>query len=454
MLTPGARPQTRYVGTPLGYLGFQVFGSGDRDIMFITGAITNSDAIWDEPSAVRFFDRLGAMGRVIQYDMRGSGVSDPIPGRTMWLPLEGNMDDVRSVLDAAGSERAVVYGDTEGGLWSMMLAASVPERVEALVLVNSFARLMRADDYPIGMPEHVADRLAAAYAEQHGRTGALLEMTAPSMADDPRFRSWFTRYQRLSVPLGLAASTFEWYREVDVRAALPLIHVPTLVIARRDAAFHRLAFSEYIAAQIEGAELRVLDGSDTLPFHAGDFGPILDEVEDFLVGRRESVRSDRMLATVMFSDIVDSTSRAAAMGDERWLDLLAEHDRIVRGQLERFRGTEVRMTGDGCIATFDGPARAVSCGMAISSELSAIGLPVRIGIHTGEVEMRSGQIGGLGVHIASRVMDQAEVGGVLVSGTVKDLVVGSGLAFDPCGTFELKGVPGTWDLYTVGQQAA
>lgn len=443
------RPQTRYVETDLGYLAYQVFGSGERDIMFITGALTNVDAIWDEPSAVRFFDRLGSMGRVIHYDMRGSGVSDPIPGRTMWLPLEGNMDDVRAILDAAGSERAVLYGDTEGGLSAMMLAATNPERVAALILVNTYARVMRADDYPIGAPPHAADALSVQYVAQHGTTGAMLELTAPSVANDPRFRAWWTRYQRLSVPLGLVKSTFEWFGEVDVRPALPLIHAPTLVVARRDALFHRLAYGEYLAEHIPGAELRVVEGADTLPFHAGDFGPTLDEVEEFLTGRREAARVDRVLSTVMFTDIVDSTSRAAAMGDQRWLDLLAEHDRIVRAQLARFRGREIRMTGDGCIATFDGPARAVRCAAAITEELSTIGIPIRAGIHTGEVEIRDGDIGGLGVHIASRVMDQAERGGVLVSGTVKDLVVGSGIDFVPCGTFDLKGVPGQWQLYSV-----
>jgi class 3 adenylate cyclase len=449
VLPIGGRPPTRYVDTPLGYLAFQTFGSGDRDLMFITGAITNVDAIWEEPSAVRFFDRLGSMGRVIQYDMRGSGVSDPIPGRTMWLPLEGNMDDVRAVLDAAGSEQAVLYGDTEGGLSAMMLAATYPDRVSALVLVNAFPRLIRADDYPIGAPPLVAETLSEQYVAQHGTTGAMLELTAPSMAEDPRFRAWWTRYQRLSVPLGLVKSTFEWYREVDVRAALPLIHAPTLIVSRRDAQFHRMAFGEYLAEHIPGAELRIVEGADTLPFHAGDFEPTLETVEDFLTGRRDTTRVDRVLSTVMFTDIVDSTARAAAMGDQRWLDLLAEHDRTVRQQLERFRGREIRMTGDGCIATFDGPARAVSCAAAITQELAAIGLPVRAGIHTGEVEIRDGDIGGLGVHIASRVMDQAKRGGVLVSGTVKDLVAGSGIGFEPCGSFDLKGVPGEWQLYAV-----
>jgi class 3 adenylate cyclase len=443
----GVRPQTRYLDTDLGYLAYQVFGAGDRDIMFVTGALTNIDAIWDEPSAARFFDRLSSLGRIIQYDMRGSGVSDPIPGRNMWMTIEETVDDVRAVLDAAGSEKAVLYGDTEGGFSAMMLAAVNPERVSALVLVNAAARLFRADDYPIGAPQHVADALSRLYVAQHGTTGDMLELTAPSVANDPRFRSWFTRYQRLSIPLGLVKTTFDWFGEVDVRAALPLIHVPTLVVSRREARFHRPEFGEYLAQHILDADFRLVDGADTLPFHAGDFGPTLDQVEEFLTGRREVGRVDRVLATVLFTDIVGSTALASSMGDERWLDLLGEHNRIVRAQLDRFRGREIKMTGDGCVATFEGPARAVACAAAILQLVSAIGLTLRAGIHTGEVEFRDGDIGGVALHIASRVMSHAESGGILVSGTVKDLVVGSGIEFTSCGTFHLRGVPGEWQLF-------
>jgi class 3 adenylate cyclase len=449
----GGRPQTHYLETDLGYLAYQVFGEGERDIMFVTGALSNVDAIWDEPSAVRFFDRLGTMGRVIQYDMRGSGVSDPIPGRTMWMTIEENVDDVRSVLHAAGSERAVIYGDTEGGLFAMMLAAASPELVSSLVLVNAVPRHLRADDYPIGAPQEVHDALSSQYLAQHGTTGAMLELTAPSVAGDPRFRTWWTRYQRQSVPLGLVKSTFDWFGEVDVRAALPLIRVPTLIVARKEARFHTPAHSRYLAEQIAGAELRLVDGADTLPFHAGDFGPTLDQVEDFLTGKRESTRVDRVLATVLYTDIVGSTALASSMGDQRWLDLLGEHNRLVRSQLERFRGREVKMTGDGCVALFDGPARAVACAAAIVEHVSAIGLTIRAGIHTGEVELRDDDIGGLGVHIASRVMNEAETGGVMVSGTVKDLVVGSGIEFLPRGAFNLRGVPGEWQLLELKQPA-
>lgn len=446
----GGQPATRFVDTDLGYLAYQTFGVGERDILFLNGGVSNIDAVWDEPSAVRFFDRLSRLGRVIQFDMRGSGVSDPVPGRTQWLPLETYAQDAVAVLDAAGSERAVVYGDTEGGLTALLLAASRPDRVSALVLANSEAKLLRSDDYPIGMPQAVADELSRQYVAQHGTTGALLELMAPSVAADQRFRTWWTRYQRLAVPLGMVKSTFDWFAQVDVRAALPLIQAPTLVIARRDARFHRVAFSRYLADHITGAELRVLDGADTLPFYAGDFGPVLDEVEEFLVGRRDSPHTDRVLATVLMTDIVRSTDLASSMGDQQWLDLLSAHDRIARAELQRFGGREVRMTGDGCLATFDGPSRAVRCAEAMVGAAAAIGLTVRAGIHTGEVEFREGELGGLAVHIAARVMAAAERGGVMVSGTVKDLVVGSGLAFTPCGTATLRGVPGEWPLYQLG----
>jgi class 3 adenylate cyclase len=299
------------------------------------------------------------------------------------------------------------------------------------------------------MPGAAADALSQQYRAQHGTSGAMLELTAPSLADDARFRRWWTRYQRLSVPMGLVQSTFEWFAEIDVRAALPLIQAPTLVIGRREARFHRAAFGEYLAANIPGAQLRVLPGADTLPFHAGDFRAVLAEVAEFLTGHREQSPSDRVLATVLFTDIVGSTDLASAMGDERWLDLLAEHDRLTRAQLQRFGGREITMTGDGCLATFNGPSRAVSCAEAIVGSAARIGLTLRAGLHTGEVEFRGADLGGLAVHLAARVMAQADRGGVLVSRTVKDLVVGSGQHFTSRGPVELRGVPGTWELFAL-----
>lgn len=441
-----ARPATHYVRTELGHLAYQTFGSGERDIMFVAGGTSNIDAIWDEPSAVRFFDRLAGLGRVIMRDMRGSGVSDPVP-ETLWLPLEDNARDVIAVMDAVGSQQAVLYGDTEGGMTAIMVAATYPERVSALVLVNSLARLQRSDDYPIGMPPHVAASLSEQYVAQHGTTGAMLDLTAPSVAKDPRFREWFTRYQRLSEPMGLIQSTFEWFSRLDLRPALPLVRVPTLVVGRRDAMYHRLAYSEYLAAHIDGARLVVLDGADTLPFHVNDGRDVLDAVEDFLGGRSEPPASDRVLATILFTDIVRSTETASTLGDQQWLDLLSSHNRIVRAQLARYGGHEVKMTGDGLLATFAGPGRAVACAQAILTEAARVGLTLRAGLHTGEVELHDGDIAGLAVHIAARVMAFATDGGVVVSGTVKDLVAGSSMEFRACGTATLKGVPGEWSLF-------
>ena len=446
------RPDTHYVETPRGHIGYQIYGAGDRDILFSTGAIKNIDAMWDEPSAVRFLDRLASMGRIIIFDMPGSGISDPIKDRESWGPIEEHGDDVLAVLDAAGSERAVLYGDTEGCFGTLTVASREPDRVESMVIVNGLARLNRADDYPIGMPEAVQSIIGKQYVEQHGRTGAMLDLTAPSVANDQRFRKWWTRYQRLSVPMGLVSQTYAWFQNVDLRYLLASITTPTRVIARRDALYHRLAYSEYLTEHLANAELIVVDGVDTVPFHAGDFGPILDHVEEFVTGDVVEAPSQRALKTVMFTDIVGSTSKASEFGDERWLDLLAEHDRILRLEIARYGGDEVKMTGDGCVAVFDRPVSAIQCAGAVTRMLGAIGLPIRAGIHTGEIELRDGEIRGLGLHVAARVMDTAESGGVVVSRTVRDLVIGSNISFRANGEYDLKGVEGSWDLYCVVDQ--
>lgn len=446
------RPDTEYVETSRGYLGYQTYGTGDRDILFSTSAIKNLDAMWDEPSVVRFFDRLATMGRVIMFDMAGSGVSDPIRNEAQWGPVEELGDSVLAVLDAVGSDRTVLYGDTEGGFGTLSAAVQQPERFESMVIVNGLARLDRAADYPIGIPEDAQNVIARQYVEQHGTTGAMLDLTAPSVARDLRFRSWWTRYQRLSVPKGLVDVTYEWFRKVDLRHVLPSVTTPTLLIARRDARYHRLAYSEYMAEHIPHAELVVVDGADTSPFHAGDFGLVLDHVEEYITGASVEAPSQRVLKTVMFTDIVGSTSTASQLGDERWLDLLADHDRILRLELARYGGEEVKMTGDGCVAVFDRPVGAISCASAVTRMLREIGLNIRAGIHTGEIELRDGEIRGLGLHVAARIMDTADTGGVAVSRTVRDLVIGSSIVFEPSGTHQLKGVPGEWDLYCVVDQ--
>ena len=441
-----SRPETKFFPTPQGAVGYQVFGEGDQDIVFISHWLTNVDSFWEEPSAIRFFDRLAEMGRIVLIDKLSSGVSDTSPdGRV--LPVEDNMDDVRGILEELDITTATLIGDAEGGMLAMMLAATYPTEFPRLVLINSYARLSRDDDYPIGAPPEAIEAMKRAWLEQHGTTGDVLILTAPSVADDPRFRSWFTRFQRSAQKPRIAAYAVDWIANTDVRSALPSIQAETLVIHRRDARFHRLAYGEYLAREIQGARLEVVDGADTFPFHAGDFEPTLDLVQEFVTGDARLRETNRVLATVLFTDIVGSTAKASEIGDARWLDLLAEHDRIVRRNLDRYRGTEIKMTGDGALAMFDGPQRAILCALAIRNDVAEIGLTVRSGIHTGEVELRGDDLGGMAVHIASRVTATAESGGVLVSGTVKDLVVGSPIEFRQCGDFSLKGVPGSWTLY-------
>ncbi len=448
MSAPTGRPETRFVPTPKGYVGYQVFGQPAPDIVFVTNWMTNVDMYWDEPSAIRYLDRLGEIGRVLLIDKRGSGVSDHST-RGYIDPVEDTLDDVRSVLDAEGSEEAVLLGDTEGGMLACILAASHPQRFPTLILVNSYARLSRAEDYPIGAPPHVVAAFSRGWEESFGRDANTLELTAPSAARDPRFRAWYPWFQRQTMPPAVARKALEWIAETDVRSVLPAIQAQTLVIHRRDALYHRRQFGVYLAEHIPGAKLQLVEGADTFPFHAGDTTETLDAIEAFVTGRRGPVRTNRMLATVLFSDIVGSTSLASESGDHRWLDARAEHNRIVRLQLERFLGKEVNTTGDGFVATFDGPLRAVQCAQVMVSKLRKIGLEIRVGIHTGEVEMRGDDIGGLAVHIGARVMAEAGSGSIMASSTVKDLVIGSNMEFADSGTFELKGVPGLWQLYEV-----
>jgi class 3 adenylate cyclase len=440
------RPDTRYATGDGGYVAYQVFGDGTIDVILVTNWLQNLDAMWEEPGLARYLERLAGFSRVVCFDKRGSGVSDPVP-LTELPTVEQWMDDARTALDAAGVERAAVIGDTEGGPMAILLAASFPERVSALVLVNSFARWTRAPDYPIGMPAATVERLVDRYEQHWGVTADILELTAPSAAHDRRFRDWYLRYQRLSMPRGAAAATSRWVLGVDVRSVLPTIGVPTLVLHRAGNRHHRVGFGRYLAGEIPGAVFVELPGADSYPMQAGDFTSLLDEVERFLTGTKGEPALDRMLATLLLTDIVDSTGIAAARGDAAWLELLNEHDRIVRDLLLHYRGIEISHTGDGFHARFDGPARAVTCAARMIEELSERGIPVRAGLHTGEVELVGDQVAGLAVHLAARVMAEAEGGRILVSSTVRDLVVGSGIEFSDRGERPLRGVPGSWRLY-------
>ncbi len=428
-------------------MGYQVFGNGSRSIVFITNWLTNVEVIWEEPAARRYLERLGTFGRVVFIDKRGTGVSDH-HGTGRALPVEEHLDDVMAVLDKVEFEEAVLIGDVEGGTLALVLAALHPDRFTDLILINSFTRIRRDDDYPIGAPDEVLESLAKQWKDNYGHSTAPLRLVAPSMAEDRRFGESWLRQNRLSMPPGTGGEALTWIANTDVRGVLPSVQARTLVLNRKDARFHRAAYGQFIAERLDATYVE-MTGADTLPFYAGDFGPILDEIQEFLTGDRQQIDSDRMLATVLFTDIVGSTAMAADVGEDRWLDLLAAHKDTVTSIVEQHRGRLIKSTGDGILAIFDGPQRAILCAIELLEGLQNMGVPIRAGLHTGEVELRDGDVAGLAVHIASRVMDVAESGGIMVSRTVKDLVAGSALEFEACGRFELKGVPDEWDLFEV-----
>ncbi len=439
-------PETRYARTEDGYVGYQVFGNGPFDLVYIGNWASNIEVMWEHPPMARYLRRLGRFARVICFDKRGSGVSDPVPLGA--LPtLEQWMDDARIVMDEAGSEQAALIGDAEGGPMAMLFAATYPERTRALVLVNTFARMLRSDDYPIGMPEASAEKFLGLWEIGWGRPLAL-RISSPSMADDPELLRWATRYMRLSAGPLAATRIYGWVLRLDVRSVLPSIRTPTLVIHRAGNPHYRPPMGRYLADHIPGARYVELPGSDWYP-PSIDAEPLLDEVEEFLTGTRPAPAYDRILATVLFTDVVGSTRLAARLGDQGWRELRERHDAIVRAALDRHRGREVKTMGDGFLATFDGPARAVRCASEIAEEVRSLGIEIRAGLHTGEVEVQGDDIGGLAVNIAARVMAMAGDGRVLVSGTVKDLVVGSGIEFADTGEHPLKGVPGEWRLFEV-----
>lgn len=418
------------------------------DVLFITSWMTNLDVMWDVTGLAAYLERLSSFARVVCFDKRGTGVSDPVPLDDP-PTLERWMDDAVAALDAAGVDDVAVIGDTEGGPMAMLLAATHPQRIRGLVLVNSFARWRRADDYPLGMPAATTEKLIGRSEQNWGYTAEILGLTAPSLADDEQARRWFLRYQRLAMPPGAAAVMYRWVVSLDVRDVLPAITAPTLVLHRRDARHHRIAFGRYLAEHIAHAQLVELEGADTFPYHAGDVGPLLSAIEVFLTGAKHPTSPRRRLATVMMTDIVGSTAMASRLGDARWHELLADHDAVVRGSIARFRGEELVHTGDGVVASFDGPTRAVMCAQHTIDALADLGLRARIGLHTGEIEVGPDATTGVAIHLASRAMTVATSGGIVASRTVRDLTFGSGIAFRDLGEHQLKGVPDTWRLYEV-----
>jgi pimeloyl-ACP methyl ester carboxylesterase len=442
-------PETRYAKTADGvHIAYQVVGSGPVDMVFVMGWVTNVEVMWDEPGFAGLLNRLATFSRLILFDKRGVGLSDRVPEDR--LPdLETRMDDVRAVMDAVGSERAVVFGVSEGGPMSMLFAATYPERTIALVLYGTQA------DFTVREPAYKED--PAAYVARMGERWGTREFAAAEIAGwgapghehDERLVAWLASYMRRSASPGAAIALERMNREINATHALPAIHVPTLVIGRTGDLDFLIEGVRETASRIAGAELVELPGNIHLPW-VGDADAIVDEVERFVVALGEiEAELDRALATVLFTDVVGSTEKAAELGDRRWKELVEEHHRRVRGQLARYRGVEVDTAGDGFFATFDGPARAVRCATSIVEAVAPLGIEVRAGVHTGEVETIDGKVGGMAVVIGARVGAAAGPSEVLVSQTVKDLVAGSGLSFEDAGERELKGVPDRWRLFRI-----
>ncbi len=430
-------------------IAYQVFGAGPRDLVVVPGWITNIDVFWEEPALARFMTRLASFARVIMFDKRGTGLSD----RVADLPnLETRMDDARAVMDAVGSERAAMMGYSEGGPMCALFSATYPDRTTALIMVGSYAARLAQPDYPWAPTmEQTEAFIDAAQRDWGGPVG--LDIRAPSAAADERFRQWWSRMLRQGASPSAMARLTRMNAEMDVRHVLPAIRVPTLILHSRGDRALDIGGSRCMAKQIHEAKLVELPGSDHLPW-LSDGDAIVDEVEEFLTGVRHRTEPDRVLATVLFTDIVQSTEMAAKLGDRRWHDTLASHNTIVRRELERFRGREVKTAGDGFLATFDGPARAIRCAATICETMRGLGLEIRAGLHTGECEVMGDDVGGIAVHLGARVAGQARAGEVLVSQTVKDLVAGSGLRFADRGNHTLKGIPGEWRLFAVDRAPA
>ena len=435
--------ETRYAQSGDLSIAYQVHGHGDIDLVMVPGIVSHVEALHDFPGYTEYINRLGTFARVITFDKRGQGLSDRVSDAPS---LEERMDDVRAVMDAAGSERAVLFGSSEGGPMSILFAATYPERTSALILYETFARFVEGPEWH-GMPLADFEQMVDTWVSNWG-TGSVGVELSPSFADSPQAREQFARYQRLSSTPGALRKLWEMIAAIDVRAVLPSIQVPTLVLHGARSVFP-LATGQYLARKIPGAELKVFEATD----HAAWLSPadeVVPAVEEFLTGsHRSHLELDRTLATVMFTDVVGSTEHAVERGDRQWRELLDRQDAIAATTVARYRGRLVKTMGDGLLATFDGPARAIQAACDIRDHMRNHGLELRAGLHIGEVEIRGDDIGGIAVHVASRIESAATPGEVLVSRTVVDLVAGSGLGFVDRGEHELKGVPGTTRLFAV-----
>lgn len=435
----------RYAVSGDTHLAFMTAGKGPVDLVWSSPGISNVES-WDMPFMREHGERLAAFSRLISFDYRGAGLSDPVPLNA--LPtLEERADEFRAVLDAAGSERAAIVGQGHGGAACMLFAGTYPDRVSSLILYDTYARWMRDDDYPAGMPAEATERYREFVRNVWGKGGSI-EGFVPSRAQDEEARRDWARLERMGASMAAIDALMAMWTQTDVRDILPSIRVPTLVIHRKDDGQFRVGHGRYLAENIPGAKYVELPGRDHFWAEEGH-DPVAGEIEEFVTGRRSEVMADRVLATVMFTDIVDSTAKASEIGDRSWRQLLDRHDDVIGRQLDRYRGAVANHTGDGMMATFDGPGRAITCACAIRDALRGLGIEVRAGLHTGEIERRGEHVSGVAVHIAARVASQAGPGEVLVSSTVRDLVVGSGIEFEDRGSHALKGVTDEWRLLSV-----
>ena len=438
-------PEINYARSADGvHVAYQVVGDGPPDVVYANSFMSHIEVSWDYPPAVRFYERMAAFCRLVLFDRRGTGLSDPIVEH---FTMEDRTDDIRAVMDAVGLERAVLLGSSEGAMACLYFAALHPERVSALILFSPFIAGLADDHYPWAWTQESVDVLFGAL-EDAWATGAGVELTNPSLVDDADARAWYARYFRLSASPSLVRTLMRHNLEVDIRNLLPAIGVPTLVLHRTDETWIDVGYGRYAASKIPEARLVELPGTDHYIWEQNS-DVVAEEIEEFLTGVRRSRGPERSLKTVVFTDIVGSTDRAREAGDERWRTLLDRHEAAVQRQITRFEGQLVKTTGDGALATFDGPARAIRCGLAVREAMRGLGLEVRAGVHTGEVELRGDDVGGIAVHIAARVAASAGAGEVLVSRTVADLIAGSDVQLTDRGEYELKGIPERWRLFAV-----
>jgi class 3 adenylate cyclase len=432
--------RTRYAKNGDINVAYQVFGEGNVDLVMVPGFISHIENYWDEPNLARWLRKVGSFARVILFDKQGTGLSDrssKVPG------MDERMDDVRAVMDAVGVEQAALFGISEGGSLATLFAASHPGRSQALILYGAFAQ------FKSWFPTQEALESLFQYIDSAWGSGESMPMFAPSMTGDPAFKEWWGKFERLGASPGAAKKIMRLNSQIDITDILPSVKVPTLVIHRTDDVTVNVQGGRLLAERIANAKYVELPGVDHLPMVGENSDRILDEMAQFLTGELRPIETESVLATVLFTDIVDSTKLAAELGDRQWRDLLERHHSLVRGELNRFRGREIDTAGDGFFATFDGPARGIRCACAIRDAVPSIGITIRAGLHTGECEVLGDKVSGLAVHIGARAMNKAGPGEVLVSGTVKDLVAGSGLRFNDRGKHVLKGIPGEWRLFLV-----